>query len=63
MMQTIKETAIDAISSLPEGVGMEEIMYKLYVIDKISKGERDIETGNMIDVDKLRREISSLIII
>lgn len=56
-MQTIKETVIEAISRLPEGVSMEEIMYKLYVIDKITKGEQDIEKGNLIDVDKLRKEI------
>lgn len=56
-MQTIKETVIEALSRLPEGVSMEEIMYKLYVIDKITKGERDIEKGNLIDVDKLRKEI------
>ncbi len=56
-MQTIKETVIEVISKLPEGVSMEEIMYKLYVIDKITKGERDIKKGNLIDADKLRKEI------
>lgn len=56
-MEGIKETAIEAISRLPEGVSMEEIMYKLYVIDKISKGERDNEMGNLIDTDSLRKEI------
>ena len=52
-------TGIEAISRLPEGVSMEEIMYKLYGIDKINKGKQDIEKGNLIDMDKLKKEIEN----
>lgn len=56
-MQSAKQTAIDAISKLPDSAKMDEIMYKLYVIDKIQKGEKDIERGNFIEVKQLKKEI------
>jgi hypothetical protein len=37
-MENLKQEAIKAISTLPENVDLEEIMYKLYVIDKVRKG-------------------------
>lgn len=56
-MSTLKQTAIDAISKMPDTVKIDEIMYKLYVIDKINKGEKDIKEGNFVDVSQLRKEI------
>lgn len=34
-MQTLKQEVINAISPLPEGAGIDEIMYRLYVIKKV----------------------------
>jgi len=56
-MSTLKQTAIDAISKMPDSVKIDEIMYKLYVIDKINKGEKDIKEGNFVDVSQLRKQI------
>ena len=56
-MSTLKQTAIDAISKMPDTAKIDEIMYKLYVIDKINKGEKDIKDGNYVDVSQLRKEI------
>jgi len=56
-MSTIKQTAIDAITKMPDSVKMDEIMYKLYVIDKINKGEKDIREGNFLETNQLRKEI------
>ena len=36
-MQSLKQEAIDAISKLPENADIEDIMYRLYVIDKVKK--------------------------
>ncbi len=58
-METLKQEAIKAISALPENVDLEEIMYKLYVIDKIRKGEKAIEEGKKITSEELKKEISS----
>lgn len=56
-MSTLKQTAIDAISKMPDTAKIDEIMYKLYVIDKINKGENDIKEGNFVDVRQLRKEM------
>ena len=39
-METLKEEAIKAISKLPESANIDDIMYELYVIDKVNKGEK-----------------------
>ncbi|WP_170233135.1 hypothetical protein [Sporomusa termitida] len=37
-MKTLKKEAIEVISKLPETANLEEIMYRLYIIDKVKKG-------------------------
>ena len=39
-MISIKQEAIKFILDLPEAVIIDDIMYKLYVIDKIRKGNK-----------------------
>jgi hypothetical protein len=56
-MSTLKQIAIDAISKMSDTVKIDEIMYKLYVIDKINKGDRDIKEGKFVDISQLREEI------
>ena len=56
-MQTIKQEAIDAISKMPEQTNMDEIMYRLYVIDKIKKGREAASRGDVTSIDELRKEI------
>ncbi len=58
-METLKQKAIKVISELPEDVDMEEIMYKLYVIDKVRKGEKAIEEGKKISIGELKKEAAS----
>ena len=56
-MNTIKKEAIDIITKLPEDASIEDIMYKLYVLDKVKKGQEDIKNGNFVTTDELRKEI------
>ncbi len=58
-MQTLKQEAIEAISKLPETANLEEIMYRLYVIDKVKKGLEAIKRGESISVADLKTEIGS----
>jgi hypothetical protein len=37
-MQAAKQEALDAIARLPDDTDMGEIMYRLYVLDKVRKG-------------------------
>lgn len=58
-METLKEEAIEAISKLPESADIDEIMYRLYVIDKIKKGQDAIKKGKTISVQSLKEEIKT----
>ncbi|TAL33152.1 MAG: hypothetical protein EPN93_14045 [Spirochaetes bacterium] len=56
-MPSIKQEAIDVISKLPDTATMEDIMYRLYVIDKIHAGQEDVRSGRTITTEELKREI------
>ncbi len=58
-MQAAKQEALNTISQLPEDADMEEIMYRLYVLDKIRKGQKAVKEGKTITSEELKREIDS----
>jgi hypothetical protein len=58
-MQTIKQKAINAINSLPDTATLEDIMYSLYVIDKIKNGLNAIDKGKIVSLDALKKEMQS----
>jgi hypothetical protein len=47
-MPSTKETAIDFIKNLPENLTVEEIAYKLYISEKLSRAQKQMENGNFI---------------
>ena len=58
-MQLTKQDALDAIGKLPDDADFDEIMYRLYVLDKIRKGQEAAEQGCTISQEDLKREIQS----
>jgi predicted transcriptional regulator len=58
-MQAAKQEALDAIARLPDDTDMGEIMYRLYVLDKIRKGREAAEQGRTISHEDLKREIET----
>ncbi len=58
-METLKEEAIIAISKLPKSADIDDIMYRLYVIDKIKKGQKAIQNGKTVSVEALKEELKS----
>ena len=58
-METLKQEVIKAISTLPESANIDEIMYCLYVIEKIRKGEKAAQEGQTITIDELRKEMKT----
>lgn len=58
-MQAAKQEALHTIGQLPENTDMDEIMYRLYVLDKIRKGQKAVEQGKTISSDELEQEINS----
>ena len=58
-MQPAKQDALEIIGKLPDDTDMDEIMYRLYVLDKIRKGQQAVEQGRTIRSEDLKREIDS----
>ena len=58
-MQVVKQEALDAIAKLPDDTDMDEIMYRLYVLDKIRKGREAAEQGRTISHEDLKRKIKT----
>jgi hypothetical protein len=58
-MKSLKKEAMNAISKMPETADIDDIMYRLYVIDKVRKGREAVQQGKVISVDELREQIKS----
>jgi len=54
-----KQEALESNRKLPDDADadMEEIMYQLYVVDKIRKGQKAVSQGQFTTSEELRREI------
>ena len=58
-MQVAKPEALETIGNLPEDAGMNKIMYRLQVLDKIRKGQSAVEQGDTVTSETLKAEIDS----
>lgn len=56
---TAKQEALSAIERLPDGADMEQIMYRLYVLENIRRGQQDADSGESVSLDELRREAAA----
>jgi len=56
-METIKQEAMRIISTLPDDASLDDIIYKLYVVDKVRKGKNDVRNGNYRSSEALKKEI------
>ncbi len=58
-MESLKQEALNAISKMPDSSDIDEIMYRLYVIDKVKKGKEAVERGETVSIEELKKEIES----
>ena len=60
-MQThnAKQEALEAIQRLPDTADMEEIMYRLYVLENIRRGQRDAAEGKTQPTEEVLKDIQS----
>lgn len=58
-LHTAKQEAIEAIQRLPDTADMEEIMYRLYVLENIRRGQQDAEQGKSTPAEQLLRDIQT----
>ncbi|MCQ8105005.1 hypothetical protein NP590_12890 [Methylomonas sp. SURF-2] len=55
--QSLKQEALESLRHLPDDADIDEIMYRLYVIDKLRKSREAIEKGEIINHEELKHEI------
>ena len=58
-MQAAKQDALNTINQCPDNADLEEIMYRLYVLDKVRKGQEAVEQSQTLTSEELQREIDS----
>ena len=56
-MQTAKEAARQIIDHLPDQATWDDIMYELYVKQKIEAGLKAVEEGRTISHDEMKRRL------
>ncbi len=56
-MTAAKQDALESIRRLADDVDMDAIMYQLYVIDKVRKGQEAVNKGQLTTSEELLREI------
>jgi len=58
-MEALKKEAINVISKMPDTAEIDDIMYRLYVIDKVRKGREAVKEGDTVPAGELQKEIES----
>jgi hypothetical protein len=58
-METLKQEALKVIAKLPDTANIDDIMYELYVIDKVKKGREAAERDDAISLEDLKREMQT----
>ena len=56
-MQNAKQEAIDAIQRMPDTADTEEMMYRLYVLENVRRGQRDAEDGKTESAEDVLKDI------
>ena len=58
-LHTAKQEAIEAIQRLPDTADTEEIMYRLYVLENIRRGQQDAAQGKAAPAEQVLRDIQT----
>ena len=51
----IKQNVLNVINEMPDNFTVDEIMYKLYIINNHERAAQDIENGNVYSIDEVRQ--------
>ena len=52
-----KKQIQDLVNHMPDEIDIEDLMYELYVIDKIEAGRRDIRDGKFISHEEAKKRL------
>lgn len=58
-MENLKQEALNVITKMSEAATMDEIMYRLFVLDKVRKAREAIRRGETLSLEELENEMKS----
>lgn len=58
-MKTVKEEIRSLIDSLPDDATWDQVMYEIYVRQKIAEGEKAIAEGRVLPHEEVKKRFSS----
>lgn len=57
-MKSAKRHALEIINNLPENVSYDEIMEKLFVVQKVEDGLKDIAEGKVLSQEEVKKRLA-----
>jgi predicted transcriptional regulator len=57
-MRNAKQSAIEAIENLPDDSSYEDIMERLYFLQKVESGLKDIEDGRVVPHEEVKKRLA-----
>jgi hypothetical protein len=59
LAHTLKQDALETLQRMPDNADIEEIMYRLYVLENIRRGQQDAEQGKATCAEQLLKDIQT----
>jgi predicted transcriptional regulator len=60
-MLSAKESVKRILDRLPDNASLAEIQYRIYVLDQIERGTRDLDEGRYLTQEEMRKEVEGWI--
>jgi hypothetical protein len=54
-----KDEVLKLVGQFPDEVDIEELIYRLYLLEKLAAAEADIEAGRAISAEEMRAQVKS----
>jgi hypothetical protein len=52
-----KQDVLDLVNGLPDELDMEELQYRLYVLEKLRRSEQSVRAGRIVPHDEAKRRM------
>ena len=59
MMQVAKNELLDLVNQMPDECDLEDVQYRLYVLEKIKRGDQAVEEGRVISHEDVKSRLSA----
>ncbi len=58
-MSVTRDEVLELVRNLPDKVDIEELIYRLYLREKLAAAEEDIAAGQTLSIEELRNQVAS----